>query len=84
MEAEKELHMRTPRYFKTFTTCVELLGRPVARIDKKVPINRPIPDIVEGALQNVALWALWDHLDVGQKQRGHIFDSWEDVEKQQE
>ncbi len=41
--------------------------------------------IVDWALQNVALCAWWDHLDVvGEKQRCHIDDTWEVVDKQQE
>ncbi len=54
-------------------------------IDREVPIYRPIPDIVEAALQKVALWAWWDHLDViGEKQRQHIDDTREVADKQQE
>ncbi len=51
----------------------------------EVPGYRPIPDIVEGALQKVALWAWWGHFDVvGEKQRCRIGDTWEIVDNQQE
>ncbi len=39
---------------------------------------RPIPDIIEGALQ----MSLSGHLDaVAEKQRRHIDDTWRDVDK---
>ncbi len=49
-------------------------------IDREVPIYRPIPEIVEGALQKVAL----EREVVGEKQRSHIDDTREVIDKQQE
>ncbi len=69
MEGELELSMRTPRSLTTFLTCMAFYGQLKWRcpsnndvvafrgIDGEVPIYRPIPHIVEGALQKIALCA---------------------------